>query len=107
MNKQLFEILDRMFPGEFEWHVLEHFPLGDFSHTESGVIFFPQIDLKESFWLADKVGLFHSYFLKKDDIYWYVRELRDDGIGLYRYLGDTPQEAICNAIVAIYGGKHD
>lgn len=112
-NEQLFKILDHMFPREFEmWNGnLCKKPKTLEEIARPGEDFDPMTDMEYAFWLADKVGLFGNENYRclhkaYSNDRWYVSEFGYDFKGIKCIeTGDTPQEAIVNAIIAIHGNQ--
>lgn len=111
MNEKLFEILDNMFPGEFEFEhrtsIIRGKLKGEFLDPEN-TSDYPN-SLADSFWLAEKVGLFDSYTFHKRSQEYVIINIDElvatDHFNVF--CGDTPQDAIINAIISIYGDKND
>lgn len=98
-NEKLFAILDKLFPGEFSFKANSSYLKPVLRHNTRIDPIIEASDLVDAFWLAEKVGLFDEYFLMKFEDEWQVREVQYNDV----YLGKTPQEAIVNAIIEIYG----
>ncbi len=104
-NEELYKILDRMFPGEFTYKASSSYLKPLLRHnTRIDSILVPE-DLVDAFWLAEKLELFDfedvSLFKHKNEATWSLVSAEGDHQGL------TPQEAIVNAIIAIYGSDHE
>jgi hypothetical protein len=106
INEQLFKILDKMFPDTYDP------PFGfsrmtvrdQFEYDEDGYRIRKTIDirnLQDMFEIAEKIGLFFSYTLHKRGLeYVIINRVTEQFDAI---CGDTPQEAIVNAIIAIHG----
>lgn len=107
-NEKLFQILDRMFPGEY--YMRAGYDLTQpFIVTKSlpRVYRNPQGYLESAFWIANEVELFSDFTIHKSLDRWVVVRIVDLICKDHyeTYFGGTPQEAIVNAIIAIYGDK--
>lgn len=100
MNEKLFEILDRMFPGQFYLGVK-----GSLFYIITGRLLWLD-DLKDAFWVADKVGLFKDGIVLEKRNKWRISEYKYFRIDFVEISsGDTPQEVMVKAIIAVYGEK--
>lgn len=103
MNKQIFNILDKKFPGEFK------LTGPDFIANKRNTIFTQWLYIHDAFWLAKKMGLFKNLYLTQsmEGNRWEITRT-DHGIWkdhtiLFR--ARTIQEVICKAVISIYEHK--
>lgn len=105
INQQIFErVLEPMFPGQFKAPSSEQSEREYNSHqTEYDY----ENNLEDAFWLAEKVGLFHHGYVLGLNINGYVILNLNLSNNIIKEIAnsDSIPEAICNAVLSVYGSK--